>query len=614
MYYSLDRSRVGVLSSDKHLPALQILRRLNYLIRYFSSITVVFLSICIFTTITLYNCSKVTLEIKVTDFGAVPNDGKNDAPAILSAIETCKSKQRTKLVFPSGTYDIYGGQKNERGRSQPSLDINNVKNMTIEGNGSEFIGHDYSTMFHFTDCHNITINNLTVDWDPLPYTQGKVVKVDKDYVDIEVVAPFTEQAGRRTEALLGYDMELHRMARRYTDHYQLGYEKTSEIIRPGIMRLFVGYQDRFAGVLPSVGMYIIVRHQVYGYQAFQFLKCSKVQIENVNIYSNPGMGVVGVQSRDIFIGHLKVMIRPGSGRWMSCNADATNFSGCRGTIVMENCLFEGQGDDATNVRSGSYQVVAERLDDRRLSISGGKRGGIPSSPEIGDKLELSGEDKPLLPYTTVTVKSVNRNEKEKTLIVEFSDKLPERTGKGDVVGNTSSCPALRIRGCTLIRNRARGLIIKTRDVIIEDCTFKDVCASAVGLEADINAWWESIGSHDVIVRNNRFIDCRFERDLVCGVIESHTMSQTAPAGVHQRITIENNIILGSDANAIRIGSADGVNIINNIIDRPKDEAILIYNSSNIRITGNKLTNSKMGLKIGDGCDSSTIKVENNIGF
>jgi parallel beta-helix repeat protein len=136
----------------------------------------------------------------------------------------------------------------------------------------------------------------------------------------------------------------------------------------------------------------------------------------------------------------------------------------------------------------------------------------------------------------------------------------------------------------------------------------------VGLEADINAWWEAIGSRDVIIRNNRFIDCKFEPEYLHGVIESHTMSQTAPAGVHRKITIENNIFLGSDGNIIKLGSADGVDIINNIIDKPKDEAIFLYNSRNIRISGNKLTNCKVALKIGDGCDPATIRVENNTGF
>ena len=200
------------------------------------------------------------------------------------------------------------------------------------------------------------------------------------------------------------------------------------------------------------------------------------------------------------------------------------------------------------------------------------------------------------------------------MVVGFSEKLPGRTRKGDIVGNASSIPILRIRNCTVIRNRSRGFVIKTRDVIIEDCTFQDITELLVALETDINAWWEAIGSKDVIIRNNRFIDGKFEPEYLHGVIECHTMSQTAPAGVHQRITIENNIFLGSAGNIFKIGSANGVEIIKNIIDQPKEEAILLYNSRNIRIRGNKLTNCKVGLKIGDGCDKATIRVENNIGF
>ena len=562
-----------------------------------------------------FGCTGSISEIKVREFGAIPGDGKDDAPSILKAIEAVKSKKKSQLIFDFGTYDIYGSQKDGRGNFTPSIDIKDITNLTIDGNGSELIGHNYSTMFHFTGCRNISIINLTVDWDPLPYTQGKVILVDSNYIDLEVLPPFIARAGLRTEAILGYDLEKHRMARRFTDHYQKGFGKTTEVIRPGVMRLFIGWQDRFAGSMPAVGMNIIARHQVYGYQSFEFIKCTDIQLENVSIYSNPGMGVVSEECRDINIRHLKVMIRPGSGRWMSCTADATNFRGCRGVVIMENCLFEGQGDDATNVRSGEYLLVAGRSDDNKLIIKKGYRyGGDPTPPEIGDKLELSGEDKLLLPYSTLTVRSVEVNEQEKTLAVGFKERLPDRTRSGDIVGNASSCPVLRIRNCTAIRNRARGFIIKTRDVIIEDCTFQDVCASAVGLEADVNAWWEAIGSSDVIIRNNRFIDCKFESEYLQGVIESHTMSQTAPAGVHRRITIENNIFLGSDGNIIKLGSADSVDILNNIMDQPKNEAVLLYNCKNISISGNRLTNCNTALKIGDGCDQATIKTRNNIGF
>ena len=221
-------------------------------------------------------------------------------------------------------------------------------------------------------------------------------------------------------------------------------------------------------------------------------------------------------------------------------------------------------------------------------------------------------DKELVPYAAVTVKSVKYDEKAKTFIAELSDKLPPRTKKGDIVGNASACPSVRIRNCTISRNLGRGFIIKTRDAVIEDCTLQDVSSGGIVMNTDITGWWESIGSRDVIIRNNRFINCRFEPAYICGVIESLTSGKKP--GVHQRITIENNIIEGSSGNAIKIGSADGVVIVNNIINRTEDEAIFVHNSRNICISGNKVTNSSVGLGIGDGCEGPTIKVENNIGF
>jgi polygalacturonase len=564
-----------------------------------------------------FHCSPdSSTEIIVSDFGAIPDDGKDDTPAILEALKACREHQKPVLVFGMGRYDIYPAEKNERGTYKPSIRVEEIDQLTIDGRGAEFIGHELSTMFHFTGCRNITLTNLSTDWDPLPYTQGQVVKVDTDFVDIEVVAPFTAQAGRRTEAILGYDMENKRMARRLTDHYQKGYEKLSEISGPGIMRLFIGRQDRFAGRLPSAGDYIIARHQVYNYQSLQFLECSDVRVQNVTVYCNPGMGVTGRDCHNVTLNHVNVMIRPGSGRWMACTADATNFSGCRGTVVLENCLFEGQGDDATNVRSGEYLLVDERIGDTRLKIKHGYRytSGIPEPPRNGDIMEFSSAEKPLLAYTTAKVRSASVDENDNSIIVVFTEKLPEGVGKGNIVANASSCPALRIRNCYAVRNRARGFIVKTRDVIIEDCTMQDICASAVGLEADVNAWWEAIGTGNVIIRNNRFIRCKFEPEYLNGVIESHTMSKTTPPGVHQNIVIENNLFLGSDGNMIKLGSADNVRIINNVMDGPGDEAILLYNTNHVLVTGNKLTNSTGGLVVQDGCDPSTIRLEGNIGF
>ena len=152
------------------------------------SLFVFFISVTFFIS-----CTDVTEEIKVADFGAKPNDNIDDTPSIISAIESCRNKKNSKLVFEPGIYDVFGSKKDKQGNWDPSIAISGINNMTIEGNGSEFVGHNYSSMFHFVNCNNIKILDLSVDWDPLPYTQGKVIRADTNYIDIEVIAPFIEK-------------------------------------------------------------------------------------------------------------------------------------------------------------------------------------------------------------------------------------------------------------------------------------------------------------------------------------------------------------------------------------------------------------------------------------
>jgi len=497
------------------------------------------------------------------------------------------------------------------------LEFETHNNLTIEGNDAEIVGHDLANLFVFNNCTNITIRNLTIDWNPLPFTEGRIVAVEDDHFDMEVTGPHTARVGLGVDAILGYDPKARRLSRRYIDHYQKGFKKGTELVSPEVMRVFLGFHDRFrdgddaAGILPPVGTWVNIRHPAYGPGAFSFSQCTKVQVENITIYCSPGFGLHGYGSEDIVLKKLKVMPKPGSGRWMSTTVDATHFSGCRGTLIMEDCIFEGMGDDATNIHGG-YGVVAEQLDEKTLSLR-----RIGTMPQIGDRLELGSGDNPLVPYTTATVSSVKADKNTRGAVVQFSEALPEQTGEGDIVGNASTCPVVRIRRCTVYRNRARGFLIKTRDVIIENCTFQSTSSAALNINSDINVWWESIGTRDVVVRNNQFIDCKFEssyHDALIDIFAELPGGQQASAGVHRRITIENNIIRNTGGTAIKVGSADGVVIHNNIFDNPGDEAVFVHNSRNIQITGNKLTNSKLGLKIGDGCEPATIKVENNTGF
>ena len=42
---------------------------------------------------------------------------------------------------------------------------------------------------------------------------------------------------------------------------------------------------------------------------------------------------------------------------MSTNTDATHFSSCYGKLTLQNCVFEGHGDDAVNVHNYDHAFV-----------------------------------------------------------------------------------------------------------------------------------------------------------------------------------------------------------------------------------------------------------------
>lgn len=301
---------------------------------------------------------------------------------------------------------------------------------------------------------------------------------------------------------------------------------------------------------------------------------------------------------------------------MSATADATHFNNCRGTVTLEDCLFEGMGDDATNIHS-MYMVVTERVDARTVRLARGRHPHrMQAIPRPGDRLEFGGGDNPLVPYVTAVVETATPNPEAGVATIRFTEPLPVRTATEDVVGNASTCPVARILRCTVRRNRARGMLIQTRGVLLEDCVFEDVSGAALHICADANYWWEGLGVRDVTIRGNRFSRCHFGAARRAAVIDifAEVGRNLAGPGVHRSILIENNIVEDSDGAAVHVGSAEGVVIRGNTFSHPVDAAILLRNCRNVEIADNKLTGDAAGVHIGNGCDPTTVRVGPNDGF
>ena len=557
--------------------------------------------------------------LSISDYGSKPGDSGDAVPAIRAALEAARhlNGQPAIIRFAPGRYRCLGGALLPDGRThKPSIDVAGLENVTLDGQGATLVGRDIAGLFSFHGSSNVTIRNLTVDWDPLPHTSGRVVGIlpEAHAFDIEPLIPSNPPPGRIVQGVLAYNPERHRLADNGWDVYQTQGERDADptqLTPEGRLRIF---ERRDAG-LPEVGWYVVVRHQVYGHDAFVFTGCTNVVMEDVTIHAVPGMGVIGMGCRDLTIRRIKVV--PSDGGWMSATADAMHFNTCRGTVTVEDCEFAGMGDDAINIHA-MYGLVTARLDDRTLAVGRArmhpyydKERGIWDAPAVGDKLEYSGGDEPLIAQGELIVEEARQDEKQHRTIVKFKTALPAGVGENTVLSNLSTTPAVRIRRCFVHGNRARGMLLQSRDVLVEDCRFEDVSAAGLHICTDAQDWWESLGSRDVTVKDCVFRRCNFgaaRRVAALDIFSDLPNGRQSAAGVHQRLHILNNTFEDNSGAAIHVGSSEDVEVRGNRFAGGTGPAVIVMNSRRVTVAGNTLLSGEGGVKIEGDSDRKSIIV------
>lgn len=565
-------------------------------------------------------------RVSVTDFGAVPDDGKDDTVAVAKAVQACINQPGTALIFPKGRYDFFS--KNRIGRTRYQISFVGARKLAVDGQGSRFIFHGKTAPFWVKDCHDITFMNFTIDWDDPVFSSGIITRADDRSFEIALKRQYTGEGSEKIESIIEFDAETHVPKRGGRDVHDLprasnptigSYQKIDE----NTLRVTLRRKRRM-----SVGALAIIRHQVYVYNGFSVRDCKRLTLKDVTIHFAPGMGISCSRSEDILLKRVRMAPPPGSDRVLSISSDGTHFSECGGTIRIEDCYFQGMGDDATNIHGYYYDVVAV-VDDRTLEAKCKDTWIVPIDP--GNVMEFT-DPATLLPFGTGKVKSCKVDRRTKIHRISFESPIPEATKAGIYLANATRTAKVHISGNTVKANRARGFVIKTRNAVIEDNTFDSVSGAGVFVAVEGDHWREAIGTRNVVVRNNVFKDCNGGPSRRWAVISVFALtggpsgSRQGQAGVHQNLLLENNRILGTDNAGIFISSADGVVVRNNTISdcsrRPSrgegKNAIFLMNCRNVTVQGNTLKEPGEGLDkplgLGKGVEKSTLKIEGNAGF
>jgi hypothetical protein len=532
-------------------------------------------------------------EIRVTDFGAVPDDGRDDTQAILAALEECKRHDPAVLVFPKGQYDVHAGSNP---RNQWVLfPVSGHNGLTVDGKGSVLMVHGITGLFWFEKCSDLMLTNLVVDCARPPFSQGKVLAAEGNHFDVEVFSDYPVQGGEKVEAYMDYDAQTRLPMRHGLDEYYTVVR--TELLRPQVLRV---YLNNAARVKP--GVLVVLRHQVYSYNAFVCARCQDVNVRDVTVYTIPGMAWVAQVCTNVTMQRFRVVPRPGSGRMMSTTADATHFGGCKGTIRMTECVFEGMGDDGVNIKSGLYLSLLRKID--RHTVQARHNLKMVDSPDPGDVMEISHVED-LLPYATATVKRVELLE-DGVQRLEFESPLPADLREGDVFGNATRVPRVRISDCEVRNNRARGMLIQTRDAVIENCRFRGCTSAGILVLTEVAHFFESIGTRDVTVRGCTFEGVNYGAAMtpgaLCAMAYLKDFTYPPKPGIHRRITFEANTIRQTNNSAIFVAGVDEITLRNNRIELACDSptldtggyAIYVRSSRNVRLSGNRILPQRQG--------------------
>jgi len=515
--------------------------------------------------------------VSVADFGALPNDTINDRLPLQRAIDRCREKGIHKLIIPPGKYRIVDtaatrlmneALSGRLGRNPQDvvfkpyfpyvsgISFIGIKELVVEAEGVFLMAEGWMEPITIKDCHNVTIRGLTIDYTDPPHSEGKIIKTGNGFFDIEFPQSHNASKEMLIARIMFFDVIKNRLL-----GFPIYFPKKQEWMGANVLRVWEKYAE------PLSGKIALVNHSMHFRPAILVQSAVNTVLDKVTIHAQPGMGIVGNRSTNILMTGLRVV--PRVGKYQSINTDATHFTACKGVIRFDGCMFEGQGDDATNVH-GFYHNITSRVGPVAYSIQLDKdyttHAAVLDYPDLGDTVELVFK-KTLKVANRYRVTKVDTFPKLWKSEVHLNSSLPEDIENYYLI-NVSRLPRLEFVNSNVGSHLARAILVKTRSVLIENNVFRETTGTAIHIGAE-GDWFEGPGSADVAISNNRFIRCGLGDGVQGGAsaiaINVKAADVTQP-GIHKNIVIKGNIIEGGPGHTmygISISGAVNVDVKNN---------------------------------------------------
>lgn len=493
-------------------------------------------------------------SVNASDFG-VSTAADDNYSAFCKAIEYCKANPNITLKVDGGKYYF---------RTDKAIMLDGLKNVLIDADGAQFI-FENPNYFHIVNCNCIEIRGLGITWN----------------LDVSRLASLVKIRNARKESH-SFELEFTELNEVSADIPIMAFTKyDSEALTPGTRQDFKeNYVYQFPGSIKTVektghnvlkvthdgsldnytdGEVYLLRHHVYGGNAFNVYNTSNITFSGIKLYAVAGMGWLIENRSEHFqlLGCVIGLDPEHDDNRISTTADGVHIANTNGKFRISGCDFSFMGDDDVNVHD-NIATITDKLDERTIEIYTNANNFAAGDTAIFsskgfDRLGFSAE------VTSVEGKKLT-----------FDKELPDYIVKDCIVSNGSiDSGNYVISGNYFHENRARGLLLQSNNGLCENNRFYKIMANPIKVIMDISSglWLEGTGVNGLVIRNNSFVECNVVEWSAQISISTNIDGKSADSTLFYNITVENN-------------SFD--NFYGRLVDAS--------NVSNLKICGNRLNN------------------------
>ena len=501
-----------------------------------------------------------------------------DLRALINA-ELAAGKKR--IVIPPGRYRV----PSEKGSH---LQFKNLSGVEIIANNVELVCTSTVQAVLFDHCSNVTLRGLVVDYDPLPFTQGKIITIapDKRSMDFEVAEGYPEnQLEERIQIYDPATAELRRGDAAWKQEIQALGGRRYRVEKSANYRFNPLHDTEQVGD-------ILVTNQSFGTRgsphAVELRACKGMRLEDITVFASPCFGFLEYDCDGSTYLRCKVErrdpaddpVKRAQPRMRSLNADAYHSKDAAKGPAIIGCTARFQGDDCVNINGKYHYVCGTRGRLLRIAVLDGQL-----KIKIGDPVEFLPYSGPRPPDAVVTDMQPDPTpitEEEKNLIQKLGLNENIRTGlltgkarfytltlDREIVlpaGSAVCCPlrignGFAVQDCDFGHNRSRGILIKASKGEVSGNRIIHSRMAAVLVSPEF--WWMEAGCpSDLVIQNNLIKGC------LQTPIQVHARGgnrQILPAGALRNISILDNRIEDCAWPLIHVTSTTGLTLKGNVL-------------------------------------------------